>query len=103
MWEQVKWAMVETADVCGSVRVGERTQRLWWNDEVKAAVRWKEAAWKLLAANGEEAKERPMEGYRVEGRKVKRCIDLNKIKVNEQFGRKMNKNVNGNRNFSRRI
>ena len=30
-------------------------------------------------------------------RKVKRCIYLSKKKVNEQFGRKMNENVNGNR------
>ena len=31
-------------------------------------------------------------------RKVKRCIYQNKKKVNEQFGRKMNEVVNGNRN-----
>ena len=30
-------------------------------------------------------------------RKVKRCIYQNKKKVNEQFGRKMNEEVNGNR------
>ena len=29
MWEEVKWAMVETTrEECGSVRVGERTQRV---------------------------------------------------------------------------
>ena len=41
MWEQVKWAMVESArEVCGSVRVGEKNQKsVCWNDETKAAVR----------------------------------------------------------------
>ena len=35
--------------------------------------------------------------YREEKRKVKRCIYLNKKKVNEQFRRKMNEDVNENR------
>ena len=38
-----------------------------------------------------------MEEYRKEKRKVKRCIYQSKNKVNEQFGRKMNEDVNGNR------
>ena len=40
MWEQVKWAMVESArEVCGSVRVGGKNPNsMWWNEEVKAAV-----------------------------------------------------------------
>ena len=34
-------------------------KRVWWNDEVKSAVRRKEDAWKeVLAANDEEAKRR---------------------------------------------
>ena len=29
MWEEVKWAMVKgTREVCGSVKVAERTQRM---------------------------------------------------------------------------
>ena len=50
MWEQVKWAMFESArEVCGSVRVGRKNpKRLWWNDEVKAAVTRKEAVWKYM-------------------------------------------------------
>ena len=45
IWEQVKRAMVENArEVCGSVRVGERTQRIRWNDKKKAPVRRKEVA-----------------------------------------------------------
>ena len=102
MWEQVKQAMVEIArEICSSVRVGENNPKsLWWNDEIKAAVRRKEAAWKgVLAASDEETKERCMEAYREEKRKVKRCITQSKKKVNEQFGRKMNEDVNGNRKF----
>ena len=38
-----------------------------------------------------------MEEYRKEKRKVKRFICQNKKKANEQFGRKMNEDVNGNR------
>ena len=64
-----------------------------WNDEVKAAVNKKE----VLAGRDEEAKERHMEAYREEKRKVKRCIIQGKKKVNEQYGRKMNEDVNGNR------
>ena len=35
--------------------------------------------------------------YREEKRYVKRCIIQSKKKVNEQFGRKINEDVNGNR------
>ena len=38
-----------------------------------------------------------MEVYREKKRKVKRHIIQSKKKLNEQFGRKMNKDVNGNR------
>ena len=45
-------------EVCGSVRVGGKNpERVWWNYEVKAVVRRKEAAWKeVLAASNEEEK-----------------------------------------------
>ena len=43
----------------------------------------------MLAANDEEAKERCMEAYREEKRKVKRAIYQGKDKVNEQFERNM--------------
>ena len=43
-----------------------------WNDEIKTAVRRKEAAWKeVLAASNEKAKQRCMEVYREENGKVK--------------------------------
>ena len=51
----------------------------------------------MLAGSDEETKERCMEAYREEKRKVKRCIIQSKKKENEQFGRKMNEDVNGNR------
>ena len=69
MWEQVKRAMVKSArEVCGLVRVrGKNPKRVWWNDEIKAAVRRKETAWKeVITASDEEAKERYMEAYRKE-------------------------------------
>ena len=50
-----------------------------------------------MEASYEETKERFMEAYREEKRIVKKCIIQSKKKVNEQFGRKMNENVNGNR------
>ena len=49
----------------------------------------------MLEARNEEPKERCMEVYREEKRKVKKCIIQSKKNVNEQFGRKMNENVNG--------
>ena len=67
---------------------------VWWSDEIKTAVMRKEVAWKIvLAASDEESKERRMEVYREDKRRVKRCIVQSKKKVNEQ----MNEDVNGNR------
>ena len=51
----------------------------------------------MLAATDKEAKERCMEAYREEKRKVKSYIYQSKKKVNEQLGKKMNQNVNENR------
>ena len=46
-------------------------KNLWWNDEIKAGVRRKEAAWKeVLTVGNEEVKERCMEAYRKEKREV---------------------------------
>ena len=66
--------MLESArEVRGSVRVGRKNPKsMCWNDEIKAAVRRKEADWKVLAASDEKEKERYMEVYREEKRKVTR-------------------------------
>ena len=51
--------MVESArKVCGSLRVRRKNPKsVWWNHEIKAAVRRKEAAWKwVLAASDEKRK-----------------------------------------------
>ena len=59
---------------------------MWCNDEIKAAVRKKEAAWtEVLAACDEEAKERYMEAYREKKRKVKNYIYQSKKKINNIF------------------
>ena len=52
-----------------------------------------------MAASNEDTKERCMEAYTEEKRKVKRCIIQSKKKVNEQFGRNMNEDMNGNRKW----
>ena len=77
---------------------GKTPKSVRWNEEIKPAVRRKEAAWKgVLAAIDKETKERCMEAYREEKRKVIRCIFQRKKKVNEHFGRNMNENMNGNK------
>ena len=95
-----KLAMVESArEVCGSVRIGGKNPRsVWLNGEIKAEVRRKNSAWKrVLAASDEETKERCMEACREEKINVNRCIIRRKEKVNEQSGRKINEDANGNR------
>ena len=73
--------------MCGSERVGgKKPKSVWWNDEVTAAVRRREAAWKeVLAASDEEAKESCMETHRDEKRKVKRSIYQSKKKLIERL------------------
>ena len=44
---------------------GKNPKSMWWNNEIKAALRKKEAAWKeVFTASNEEAKERCLEAYR---------------------------------------
>ena len=76
MWEQVKRAIVESArEVCGSVRVGERNQNVCCGTMRKKLQFGERGCLEgRVAASDEEAKERCMEGYREEKRKVKRCI-----------------------------
>ena len=50
-----------------------------------------------MPASDEEVKERCMEAYREDKRKVKMCIYQTKKNVNKQFGRKMDENLNENR------
>ena len=101
MLEQVKQAMVESArEVFGSVRVeGGNPKCGCWNDQVKVAVKKKEDAWKVLGGRDENARERCLEIQKEEKRKIKTCIYLSKKEVQEQVGRKMNQDVNGNRKF----
>ena len=48
----------------------ERTQRMWWNIVIKASFERKV----VLGARDEISKERCMEAYNEEKRKLKRCI-----------------------------
>ena len=52
---------------------------MWWNNQVKAVVKRKE----VLGARDEDARERCLEIYKEEKRKVKRCIYWNKKDVQE--------------------
>ena len=54
--------MVESAR---EVKVeGKNPNSMWWNNEIKAAVRRKETAWReVLAASIEEVKDRCVEVY----------------------------------------
>ena len=70
----------------------------WHSAEVLFGCVSSKILWiKEKGLSDEEAKERCMEVYRDEKRKVKRFIYQSKKKVNEQFGRKKNEYVNGNR------
>ena len=61
-------------------------------------IKRREAAWKeVLEARDKDTKERCMEAYREENRKVKCYVYESKMEVNEQFGKKMSQDVNGNR------
>ena len=86
-------------EVCGSVRVGGKNPKsVWWNNEIKTAFRRKEAAWeRVLAASDEETKERCMKAYKEKTIKVRKYICHSKKEMNEQFQRKMNQDVCGNR------
>ena len=98
MWVQVKWATVESVKVCGSVRVGDGNPNgVWWNDQVKAAVKRNEDDLKeALTARDEDTRERYLEAYKEKKRKIKGCIYQSKKEVQEQFGSKMNQDVNVN-------
>ena len=58
---------------------GVNPKSVWWNKQVKAAVKRKE----LLGAIYEDARERCLEVYKEENRKVKRCIYQSKEEFKE--------------------
>ena len=99
MLERVKRAKVDSArEVYGSARVeGKNPKNIWLNEVIKAAINRKMAAWmEVLGARDKVVKDRRMEVYKEEKRKVKRCIYQSKKEANEQFGRKVNQDVDGN-------
>ena len=84
-------------EVCDSEQIGGgKPKSMWWNDQVKGMVKRKEDVWReVLEARDEDAREMYLEVYKEKKRKVKRCNYQSKEKVQEQFGRKMNQDVNG--------
>ena len=65
-----------------SVKFGRKNPKSeWWNQEVNTTVERIEAAWK-----DESVKERYLEIYKEEKRRVKRCLCKIKKEVKEQFG-----------------
>src|SRR5678816_3363100 len=96
----MKEAVVSCAKgVCGCAKVGSKNVSCeWWNEEVMQVVKSKKEAWlNVLKANDEDSKERCLEVYKEEKRNTKRCIHRRKEEVNEQFGRRMNEDIQGNR------
>ena len=91
MWEQVKWAIIDSASkVYSSLRMGDKSPKnVWWNDVVNHVVERKE----VLGGTDEAAKERCIEAFKEEKRKFKRYIYQSKKKVNEQFGKNMNQDL----------
>ena len=75
--------------MCGSVGVGGGNPKsVWWNDQVKAAVKRNKDVWKeVLGARDEDARERCLEVYKEEKRKVKRCIYQRRWSKNSLEGR----------------
>ena len=73
------------------------TQKVWWSDQVKAAVKRKEDTRKVLGGRDEDTRESCLEVYKEKKRKVKGCIYQSKKELHEQFVRKMNQDVNENR------
>ena len=53
----------------------------------------------MFGATDEDARERGLEVYKEEKRKVNRYIYQSKEEVHEQFGRKVNQKGDGNRKF----
>ena len=51
--------------------MGENLKNVWWNDVVKATVQSKETAWKKVLGANNEVKDRCMEIYKEEKRKIK--------------------------------
>ena len=86
MREQGKRAIVEsTREMCGSVGVGEGSPKnVWWNNEVKAAVKRKETAWrKCCEPEAKMQKKDVWEFTKKKRERLKRCIYQRKKGVHE--------------------
>ncbi len=69
----------------------------WWTEEIKGAVEEKKNAYKrMLQRNASELSARRSE-YRAWKKKIKELVDESKIRVDEEFGRKLSEKFMDNR------
>ena len=85
MWEQVKRAMVKSArEMWGQVRVGRgNPKNLWWNDQVIAPDKGKEAAWKEVSRCLEvcEEEKRKVKSVYIKARRRFKSLERRGIKI----------------------
>lgn len=81
--------------VCRSRRKGSA----WWADKIKEAIEWKKKAYKkMLQRNVDgEIRERRKNEYKSWNRRMKELVKENKMRVDEEFGRKLSEKLNGNK------
>jgi len=93
--------MTVAEDICGykRMKMGRTKGDAWWTKEVEDAVRRKKEAYikwneRNIAASIKQERRRK---YMESKRKVKRVIRESKLKIDEDFGRKLSKNFKENK------
>ena len=70
----------------------------WWTDEIKGAVEEKKKAYKkMLQRNMSEVRVRRRSEYRAWKKRVKDLVDESKMRVDEEFGRKLSEKFMDNK------
>ncbi len=74
----------------------------WWRDEIKGAVEEKKKVYKkmLQRSVSEEVSVRKMSEYKTWKKKVKELVDESRMRVGEEFVRKLSEKFTDNRNYS---
>lgn len=100
MWMKFKEVIIDSArEVCGVARVGKRKLNAeWWSEDVRSAIEKKSQAYASTLQNvSREERERRIHEYKKAKNEVKRIIKRSKREANENFGKKLSQDVNGNR------